>query len=152
MAGGGGAARPRPMATSRSPSIGFASATGANATCNSGTGTSVANAAPAKAQGWCSTDLPFDGSSLCSLPDLSIQTVWVSMPVQMVSIKPRSADGIKPDGMITRTDRASSISAAAKFLNGKNARITRALCARDFAHASAYPFHSRRSSATRSTS
>lgn len=135
MAGGGGAAKPWPTTTSRFANTGVASATGAMASKDSVDGIPPAIAALEKAQGECSTDLPFDGSSLCSLPLLSIHTVWVSIPVQMVSAKPRSLDGMKPDGMMTRTASASTISADAMFLNGENARITRALCARAFVRA-----------------
>ena len=94
MAGGGGAARPEPIDTSRLAKTGATSATGGIAICKELAGKSAAITEPAKAQGWCSTDLPFEGSSLYSLPDLSIQTVWVSIPAQMVSAKPRSDDGI----------------------------------------------------------
>lgn len=119
MAGGGGAARPLPTETSFLEKAGAA-----DAKCGSaGMLLAVAGVdcvvSPANAQGECSTDLSFDGSSLCNLPLLSIQTVWVSMPVQMVSAKPRSVDGIQPDGTTTRTAIASTISAAAKFLNGE---------------------------------
>lgn len=137
MAGGGGAARPLPTETSL-----FGKTGAADAICGSaGRILAVSGfdgaVSPANAHGACSTDLPFDGSSLCNLPLLSIQTVWVSMPVQMVSAKPRSVDGIQPDGTMTRTAIASTISAAAKFLNGEHARITRALCARLFVSARA---------------
>lgn len=129
MAGGGGAARPLPTEISL-----FGKAGAADTKCGiAGKLFAVAGVdgavSPANAQGACSTDLPFEGSSLCNLPLLSIQTVWESMPVQMVSAKPRSVDGIQPDGMITRTAIASTISAAANFLNGECARVTRALCA-----------------------
>lgn len=135
MAGGGGAARPLPTETSL---LGKAGA--ADAICGiAGKLLAVAGVdgavSPANAQGECSTGLPFDGSSLCNLPLLSIQMVWVSMPVQMVSAKPRSVDGIQPDGTITRTAIASTINAAAKFLNEESARITRALCARHYTSA-----------------
>ncbi|GEM_PF-5322579 len=152
MAGGGGAAKPAPTDTSRLAKTGIARATGAISICKAAAGKSAVIAAPAKAQGWCSTDLPFDGSSLCSLPDLSIQTVWVSIPAQMVSAKLRSADGIKPAGIMTRMASANTMNAAARLRISDNVRITQALCACDFGHARCYPFHARRSSATRRTS
>jgi hypothetical protein len=53
----------------------------------------------------------------------------------MASAKPRSDDGIKPDGMMTRKASASNIIAAAIFRKGEDARITRALCAHNFVRA-----------------
>ena len=64
MAGGGGAASPLPTETSLLEKAGAADAKGSSAGVLLAVAGVDGAVSPANAQGECSTDLPFDGSSL----------------------------------------------------------------------------------------